>query len=410
LRSHRTLIGSLAATTTAGYGVLFYAYGVLLLPMEADLGWRRSTLTGAFTCALVVNALLTVPVGRWLDRHQPRALLLTGAVAGSVLVVAWAATRQTVAFYAVWIGLGACMAALFYEPAFTILTKRLHGPERHRAVTFVTLVAGLASTIFGPLTAALEGAFGWRGAVVALATILGAITIPLFAISLREPADAQPRAVAHTDVAPREALRSPQLWGLVTAYLLSAVTTFAVAVHLVPYLRGEGWTSGSAALVLGGVGLVQVLGRSVFARLTVRRSAGLLGTWVLGAKAVGLAVLILQPTLTGVLVFLVVYGAANGLQTLTRATVVADLYGAAHYGSISAVISAVSAIAGSFAPFVVASAIELVGEVKPVLWALVIVAALSALTNEIAVGARERRAAHAVTPEELELVPPDIET
>ena len=70
--SRRFLVSSLAATTTVGYGVLFYAYGVLLLPMEAELGWSRSVLTGAFTCALVVNALLTIPVGRWLDRHQPR--------------------------------------------------------------------------------------------------------------------------------------------------------------------------------------------------------------------------------------------------------------------------------------------------------------------------------------------------
>ena len=32
--------------------MLFYTYGVLLLPMERDLGWRRSVLTGAFSSAL----------------------------------------------------------------------------------------------------------------------------------------------------------------------------------------------------------------------------------------------------------------------------------------------------------------------------------------------------------------------
>jgi MFS family permease len=389
LSSRRLLVSSLAATTTVGYGVLFYAYGVLLLPMEAGLGWRRSTLTGAFTCALVVSALLTIPVGRWLDRHQPRPLLTFGAVAATVLVGLWAWSDSTVVFYAVWIGLGACMATLFYEPAFTILTKRLRGPDRHRAITSVTLLAGLASTIFGPLTAFLERSLGWRGAIVSLAAILGVVTIPLFVLSLRpSPSDEDPAAPHHTDTAPREAMRSPRFWGLTTAYLLSAVATFAIAVHLVPYLRGEGWTSGSAATVLGGVGLVQVLGRSIFGRLTLRWSAGSLGTWVLGSKAIGIAVLTLWPTVAGVLVFLVVYGAANGLQTLTRATVVADLYGAAHYGSISAVMSAICSIAGSFAPFAVATAIEIVGADEPVLWGLAGVALVSAVANELAISGR----------------------
>lgn len=406
----RPLVASLAATTTVGYGVLFYAYGVLLLPMQEDLGWSRSTLTGAFTCALVVNALLTIPVGRWLDRHPPRPLLLTGAVTGTALVLTWAALDQILPFFVVWIGLGACMAALFYEPAFTILTKRLEGRDRHQAVTSVTLVAGLASTIFGPLTAAFESTWGWRGAVVALAVILAVVTIPLFAYVLSDRTTGPVVAARHTDVAPRSALASTQFWGLTAAYLLSSVATLAIAVHLVPYLRDEGWTSGSAATVLGGVGLVQVLGRSVFAQLTARIPAGPLGTWVLGAKAVGIAALVLSPTLGGVLVFLLVYGAANGLQTLTRATVVADLYGAAHYGSISAVISATSAIAAAFAPFIAAALIELAGANEPVLWGLAGIALASAMINEIAVGTRVRLRRAAITPEDESPVVPGLET
>src|SRR5437879_7640145 len=137
----RRLVAALAATTTAGYGVLFYSYGVLLVPMERDLGWSRSLLTGAFSGALLVSAFMTVPVGRWLDHHPPRALMTSGAVAAAILVVCWSLAPNVVVFYAVWIGLGACMAVLFYEPAFTILTKRFRGAERHRAVTAVTLLA-----------------------------------------------------------------------------------------------------------------------------------------------------------------------------------------------------------------------------------------------------------------------------
>lgn len=133
-----------------------------------------------------------------------------------------------------------------------------------------------------------------------------------------------------------------------------------------------------------------MLGRTAFTRLAARRAAGPLGTWVLGAKAVGIAALIVSPTVVGVGVFLAVYGSANGLQTLTRATVIADLYGVAHYGAIAAVVSAVSAVGGSLAPFAMAFAIERVGADEPVLWALVGLAVTSALANELAVGSTPR--------------------
>lgn len=384
----RRLVASLAATTTIGYGVLFYSYGVLLLPMERDLGWRRSVLSGAVSAGLLVAAVLTVPVGRWLDRHEPRTLLVGGGIAGAALTALWASVTSPVALYAVWIGLGACMATLFYEPAFTILTKRLAGADRHRAVTSVTLVAGLASTIFSPLTALLEDALGWRGAVLVLAALL-ATTVPLFSWSLR-PSDADLVPHGHADTVPRDALRSLRFWCLTAAYTLTAITSYAMAVHLVPYLVEEGWRPGHAAIALGCVGLLQVLGRTTFARLATRWAAGPLGTWVLGVKAIGIAAVVVSPTLAGVAVFLAVYGAANGLQTLTRATVVADLYGVAHYGSISAVVSAVSAVAGSLSPFAVAAAIELVGDDEPVLWGLALVALAAAVANEVAVGTRPR--------------------
>src|SRR5687768_15738901 len=280
-------VAAFAVTTTAGYGVLFYAYGVLMVPMQRDLGWSRSFLSGALSVALVVGAVLTLAVGRWLDRHQPRALLVGGAVAAAVLVAAWGATRTQAQFVAVWVLLGGCQAILFYEPAFTVLTKWFRGAARHRAITAVTLLAGLASTVFGPLTAALERAMGWRGAVFTLAGVLAIATVPSFALGLHPPSPTGTGTGAIDDgdgtddpsSAPREAVRDPRFWFVTAAYVLSAVTAYAVAVHLVAFLDTRGTPAGAAALALGGVGLVQVAGRSMFARLAARREPIRLGTW-----------------------------------------------------------------------------------------------------------------------------------
>jgi MFS family permease len=68
-------------------------------------------------------------------------------------------------FVASWALVGVAMAGVFYPPAFAALT-RWWGPRSGVALTALTLAAGLASTIFAPLTAALAGPFGWRGAYV----------------------------------------------------------------------------------------------------------------------------------------------------------------------------------------------------------------------------------------------------
>jgi MFS family permease len=394
-RGHRAPIAALAATTTAGYGVLFYAYGVLLGPMSASLGWSRSFLSGAFSLALVVAAALTIPIGHWLDRHQPRGLFLAGSVAASALVVGWGLAASRPLFVVVWMLLGCCQAVLFYDPAFTVLTKWYDGNDRARAITSVTLLAGLASTVFGPLTALLERSLGWRGAVLVLAAILAAVVIPCFSLGLRAPTrlpldkaqllarrDAAPDA--GTSTVPAAAFASRGFWLLTVAYLLSTVTTFAVAVHLVSYLHGRGLGTGAAATVLGAVGLMQVLGRGTFIRLSAYRPSVELATWVLGAKAAGLAlVVVVLPGAVGLVPFVIVYGAANGVATLTRATTLAELYGPRHYGSISAVVASVSAFGGAVAPFAAAVAIDLVGGIGPVFAGLVVLSGLAALVNAL---------------------------
>lgn len=370
-------------STTAAYGVLFYAYGVLLIPMQRDLGWTRSFLSGVFSAALVVSAGLSIPVGRFLDRHPPALLLLVSAGAASVGVVGWGLAPSRGVFVAVWLLLGACQAVLFYEPAFTILTKQFHGIARYRAITAVTLLAGLASTIFGPLTAALNHQFEWRTAVVVLAVVLAVSTLPTFALGLRRLGVTSSPPTSVASAVPQDVLRTLPFWLLTFAYLLSAVTTFGVAVHLVPFLEGRGTSVRSAALALGAVGLVQVLGRSLYVRLTAGRASVHVATWVLGAKAAGLALLLVFPSAWGIVAFVLVYGSANGLGTLTRAATIGDLYGHVHYGAISAVVTTIASFAGAVTPFAVAYATELSGSQTMVFTGLVAASALSAIANEM---------------------------
>ena len=74
-----TLVVTLGLTETTSYGVLYYAFTVFLAPMQAELGWSRSALTGAFSLALLLSGVVGLAVGRWLDYHGPHALMTVGS-------------------------------------------------------------------------------------------------------------------------------------------------------------------------------------------------------------------------------------------------------------------------------------------------------------------------------------------
>ena len=154
--------------------------------------------------------------------------------------------------------------AVLYQPAFAALT-RWYGERRVQALTAVTLVGGLASTVFAPLTAGIAQHLDWRGTYLVLAGLFGLVTIPAHALGLRLPSpphEHDPRV----DHAPGAVARSRPFAVLVVALGLGSFAVYAVVVALVPLLteRGLSTTTAAWALGLGGVG--QVLGRLGYAR------------------------------------------------------------------------------------------------------------------------------------------------
>ena len=77
------IVVALGVAVTVSYGVLSYAFAVLVVPMQQDLDASRAAITGAASVALLASAAASIPVGRLLDRISPRLVMATGAVAAS---------------------------------------------------------------------------------------------------------------------------------------------------------------------------------------------------------------------------------------------------------------------------------------------------------------------------------------
>src|SRR5690606_16815016 len=147
--------------------------------------WTRAQASGAFSAALLLSGLVAAPVGRWVDARGGRLVMSVGSAAGVLLLLAWSFVTTLPALYAVQAGIGIVMGMVLYDVAFTVLATwfRRH---RIRAMIIVTLLAGLASTIFIPVATALQEGFGWRIALRLLALLLAVTAVPLHALVLRD--------------------------------------------------------------------------------------------------------------------------------------------------------------------------------------------------------------------------------
>jgi MFS family permease len=346
----RALVG-LCVTEITSWGVLFYAFPVLLVALTDDTGWSTASVTTAFSVGLVVSALAGVPVGRLLDRHGPRPVMTAGSVAavGAVLLLAAAPTLAW--FFAAWVLVGLVQATVLYPPAFAALT-RWYGPHRVRALTILALAAGLSSTLFAPLTALLVGRLGWRGTYVALAVLLGAVTIPLHAWTLTPAWPAAPRHVPEQSATrPRRMVRSRAFLMLAVALALSGLGLHAATISLVPLFvaRGSTTETGATALALCGAG--QLLGRLGYPTLSRRTSPRARTVVVFAACTAAVAALAAMPGPVPLLVAVAtVAGAVRGAYTLVLATAVSDRWGTDNFATLNALVTAPAQAAIAVSP------------------------------------------------------------
>lgn len=374
----RWVLVTLCVTEITSWGVLYYAFTVLSDQICADTGWSAPAVTAAFSAGLVTSALMGIPVGRWLDRRGPRAIMTVGSILGVLALLAVTVAPNYPAFVAAWILAGFAMSAVFYAPAFAALT-RFFGSGAVKALTVLTLAAGFASTVFAPLTALLSSHLGWRETYLVLAALLAAVTVPAHFFGLRRP---WPEIAGHHAVeAPTDTARSRPFIALTAAFALTSLASYAVIVNLVPLMTDRGISTNAAAVALGLGGAGQVLGRLGYQTLARRVAVVPRTAVVMAGVAVTTALLGLFSSYAVLLVIAIGAGVVRGIMTLLQATAVTERWGTVHYGHLSGLLSAPVMIATALGPFVGAALASLLGGYAAmflVLGAAAVIAALLA--------------------------------
>ncbi|MDJ0387636.1 MFS transporter [Roseomonas sp. E05] len=338
----------LAVTQVVHWGSMFYAFSVLMPAVTAETGWPRGTVVGAFSAGLLVQAGAALGVGPMLDRLGPRSVMAAGSVLAGLGL--WLAGRveSLWQFYAVWAGIGAVMAATLYEAAFTAVAAAFGRAAMRPGIALVTFAGGLASTVFWPLTAWLVADLGWRTACTVLALVNLACALP-HAAALPGRAPPPRPGTAGTDLHLGAVCRQTCFWALAFVNVAIGFVSAVIGVHLVPLLEERGL--GSAAPLLAGLlGVAQVAGRVIEFGGSRRWPLRTVGLVALLALAPASALLAWGSGIPAMACAIAVYGLANGVMTIVRGALPAQLFGTGHYGAISSALAAPGALARAAGP------------------------------------------------------------
>lgn len=327
----RRLAVVLGLNQTMSWGVTFYLPAVIADPSARSLGVPPVLVLGAFSWALLVTGFCAPRVGRWIDAHGGRGALSLSVVVLATGLVLLATAPDMAMWYVAWTVLGVGMALGLYDAAFATVGTLL-GQEAGPIITGVTLIAGLASTVFWTLGAELLGVLGWRGLLLFYAALQLGVNLPM--LRLFVPSSTPARQVERPRVGGMVG-RSQRLTVLCLAsfFTLRWFITSAIAAHVLPLLKGVGLTLDEAVFVAALIGPSQVAGRvldwSVGGRLGVLLRARI------GALLFPLGALVLL--LGGPYAaagFAVLYGMSNGILTINRGTLPLAFFGSAGYATL----------------------------------------------------------------------------
>jgi MFS family permease len=353
-------VSVLGITQIIAWGTIFYS-PVLTAPLiMTETGWSLSFIMGGFSLGLLIAGLVAPFVGRSIDRYGGHMVMAAGAMVSALGLFGLAHARSPAVYLAVWMVLGAGLGASLYDPAFASL-GRIFGAAARRPITFLTLAGGFASTAGWPATHFLIGAVGWRGTYIVYAALMALVCAPLYAFAL-------PRSRAALDVpaggptaAPAALLASRgRAFVLVTAaFTAYAFVPSALSAHLLAIFGRSGIDSATVVMIGALFGPAQVA-----ARLTELAFGRSLHPLLIGRAAVSLLVAaFLLLALFGISVplaaaFALMFGAANGLVTITRGALPLALFGADGYGRLMGRISGFCLVMQSAAPLVMAFVAE----------------------------------------------------
>jgi len=355
-------------------GTFFYSYGVFLPAMCNEYGWSRTLVGGGLSVALLAFGLPSPLIGASIARFGPRAnivfgnlLVVIGLAGMSITTEVW----QIYLFYGILVGLGSGFG--LYLTCTTVVNNWFIR-KRSLGMGLVISAGGLGGFTFPLLATWLISNIGLQMAWLALAMIQFTCTVLIGGLILvrnrpedmgqspdgisNTPADEMEEKTSYTsrvyqspiDWQIRQAIRKPSTWLIATLCAANFLAISTVTAHQVAYMMDIGFSPIVAAMALGLVPGMSILGRLGFGLLGVRFEVRHLAIVSFITQVTALVILLTTKTLLLIYIYAALFGISYGALVVALPTFIGAYYGRSHYAQILGLIFPLAIIAEAAGP------------------------------------------------------------
>jgi MFS family permease len=366
----------LACTVGNGVGMtpmVYTVFGLFLLPIAGAFHWPRSTVSLVLLIVAIAGAIGYPIVGRTIDRHGSRVVILWGLVAFAAAVASVSLIEgsrlQLYAAYAL-IGITGTI------PSSVTFTKVIAGWfDRHRGLA-LGIVGGLGNGIgsaVSPLYAqSLIARHGWRAGYAGLGVAIICIGLPVLYLLLRDPPARGVQGVAgsSSDATLAEARAGGTFWLILSAIALGAGCMTAVFAHVVPILVDRGLGAQRATLVLVTFSMVTAGWQVAVGSLLDRVPRPWVAAPFYVAALIGLLLLAWSASYPQLLAAGALMGLGLGTEYGVLPYFLSRYYGLRHYGAISGAVYGIIVLIQGATPFLMDLVFDVSGSYRDAIVAI----------------------------------------
>ena len=259
-------------------GSVNLVFGVLVVPLQQQMGWSPAGITLSYSLTAVTAAVLAPMVGAATDRYGARKVIIVGVVS---FVLGAVSTGFTTQVWQIWITYGFLLGVTHVCIGVGILTSVTSWFRTRLGLGVGLMLAshGLGPALMAILIGLLLASVDWRTGFWTIGVAGGVLMGGLVVMFRSQPSDMGLRPYGASPAGPAELQREPAVeemqleayrqhmqgtatfWKLVWAHLLGCLGHAIILIYIIPIAVAAGINEVSAAGVLSTLALVSALTR-----------------------------------------------------------------------------------------------------------------------------------------------------
>lgn len=327
------------------------SFGIFIESFEMEFGLTRAVASSVFSAFLLLSGIFGITNGLLLDRYGARTLFVVmGFVTGLCLLI----TSKVEAFWQLYLSYSLLLAIGTggIIPLAASAASKLLDRNQGLAIGIATAGTGFGALILAPLIGYLISNFGWRLSYIALGIISFVVVsgsgfflskksnganaskdgVSLQGFKKNAPADMSNSKRVNFTLT--QALQTRSYWLIFSFFLFSALCSYFLITHIVPYAIDSGISIMQASTILSIFGGASALSRLLAGKIcdvTGRKTPTIIFA-VMGICAV--ISLIWSHELWMFYAIAIVYGISFGGFGVTALALTVDIFGSKHIGAI----------------------------------------------------------------------------